>query len=147
LPWGAAAAGSAGRAARRAASASGCPARTPRARAHGLVERALVEALHEKAALVAEHLGFEDQHTSGMAGGGRHLHQYMVSRTAPSAGTARSRSWQRLGQRLQLRGVDPAAAPGDSSGQATFRPWRCSSVAMNWPASSRLSWVPVSSQA
>ena len=26
-------------------------------------------------------------------------------------------------------------------------PWRCSSVAMNWPASSRLSCVPVSSQA
>ena len=34
-----------------------------------------------------------------------------------------------------------------SSGQATFRPWRFSSVAMNCPASSRLSWVPVSSQA
>ena len=34
-----------------------------------------------------------------------------------------------------------------SSGQATFRPWRFSSVAMNCPASIRLSWVPVSSQA
>lgn len=34
-----------------------------------------------------------------------------------------------------------------SSGQATLSPWRRSSVAMKWPASSRLSWVPVSSQA
>jgi hypothetical protein len=34
-----------------------------------------------------------------------------------------------------------------SSTHAIFRPWRFSSVAMNCPASSRLSCVPVSSQA
>ena len=39
------------------------------------------------------------------------------------------------------------ARKATSSGQATFRPWRFSSVAMNWPASIRLSCVPVSSQA
>src|SRR3989344_588131 len=48
---------------------------------------------------------------------------------------------------FNLLGANPARAVGDLSMQATFRPWRFSSVAMNWLASSRLSCVPVSSQA
>ena len=59
------------------------------------------------------------------------------------AGTGRSRSFQRVGQALQLRVVDPAAAPGDLlRTRRPSGPWRFSSVAMNWPASNQLSLVP-----
>ena len=81
--------GSAGRAARRGASASGCPARTS-ASMPAAAKRARVPALEEEAALVAEHARL-DQHDVGERGR-RDLHRHAPARAAARAGTGRSRS-------------------------------------------------------
>jgi hypothetical protein len=51
------------------------------------------------------------------------------------------------GQRLQLRVVDPALAPGDFFRAGDLEALAPLDGLMNWLASSIDSWVPVSSQA
>src|SRR6185369_18006118 len=104
----------------------------------------LVVTLVEKATLVTENLGFE--HDDIGDGGWCGAHQNTFSLRTPirywpywffSIGWASFSSCPASTQPLRK---------AISSGQATFRPWRFSMVAMNWLASSRLSCVPVSSQ-
>src|SRR4051812_41486644 len=108
-----------------------------------LSECFFVVALQEETALVAKHLGLDHQHIGNV--GRRDLHASPL----PSFST-RSRYFPypfffngSANLSICASSMNPARQ-AISSVQAIFSPCRFSSVAMNWPASSRLSCVPVS---
>ena len=104
-----------------------------------------IEAFHEEAARIAEHPGLEDQQLGN--GCTNDLHQNTLVLEQPLQVPPVTVLGKRRREALQLRLVDPARAPGD-----LFRTRDLESLPFldgldEQPASSRLSCVPVSSQA